>query len=160
MALEIRAKGKSSEAIKKLIGLQAKTARIIRDGKEVDIPVEEVVLEDVVIVRPGEKVPVDGVIVEGSSSIDESMITGESIPVEKHTGDEIIGATINKTGSFKFKAIKVGKDTALSQIIQMVEQAQSSKAPIQKIVDKVAGYFVPSVIIAAIFSFVVFRTGT
>ncbi|KAB2846761.1 MAG: heavy metal translocating P-type ATPase [Melioribacteraceae bacterium] len=154
MALEIRAKGKSSEAIKKLIGLQAKTARVIRDGKEVDVPVEEVVLEDVVIVRPGEKVPVDGTIVEGSSSVDESMITGEPIPVEKNAGDEVIGATINKTGSFKFKAIKVGKDTALSQIIQMVEQAQSSKAPIQKIVDKVAGYFVPSVIITAILSFV------
>lgn len=155
MALEIRAKGKSSEAIKKLIGLQAKTARVIRNGKEVDIPVEEVVLDDIIIVRPGEKIPVDGIVIEGSSSVDESMITGEPIPVEKHTGDEVIGATINKTGSFKFKATKVGKDTALAQIIQMVEQAQSSKAPIQRIVDQVSGYFVPSVIILAILSFVV-----
>lgn len=155
MALEIRAKGKSSEAIKKLIGLQAKKARVIRDGKEIDIPVEEVVLDDIIIVRPGEKIPVDGIVIDGSSSVDESMITGEPIPVEKHSGDEVIGATINKTGSFKFKATKVGKDTALAQIIQMVEQAQSSKAPIQKIVDKVSGYFVPAVIILAILSFVV-----
>jgi len=155
MALEIRAKGKSSEAIKKLIGLQAKTARVLRNGNEIDLPVEEVVLDDIIIVRPGEKIPVDGILVEGSSSIDESMITGESIPVEKHEGDEVIGATINKTGSFKFKATKVGKDTALAQIIQMVEQAQSSKAPIQKIVDKVSGYFVPAVIITAILSFVI-----
>lgn len=155
MALEIKAKGKSSEAIKKLIGLQAKTARVIRDGKEVDIPVEEVVLDDIIIVRPGEKIPVDGVVIEGSSSVDESMITGEPIPVEKHAGDEVIGATINKTGSFKFKATKVGKDTALAQIIQMVEQAQSSKAPIQRIVDQVSGYFVPAVIILAILAFVV-----
>ena len=155
MALEIRAKGKSSEAIKKLIGLQAKTARVLRNGNEIDLPVEEVVLDDIIIVRPGEKIPVDGILVDGSSSVDESMITGESIPVEKHEGDEVIGATINKTGSFKFKATKVGKDTALAQIIQMVEQAQSSKAPIQKIVDKVSGYFVPSVIITAILSFVI-----
>lgn len=154
MALEIRAKGKSSEAIKKLIGLQAKTARVIRDGKEKDVPVEEVVLDDIIIVRPGEKIPVDGIIVDGSSTVDESMLTGESIPVEKHPGDEAIGAAINKTGSFKFKATKVGKDTALAQIIGMVEQAQSSKAPIQRIVDQVSGYFVPSVIILAILSFV------
>lgn len=154
MALEIRAKGKSSEAIKKLIGLQAKTARVIRDGKESDIPVEEVVLDDIIMVRPGEKVPVDGIIIDGSSTVDESMLTGESIPIEKHIGDEIIGASINKTGSFKFKTTKVGKDTALAQIIGMVEQAQSSKAPIQKIVDKVSGYFVPAVIIIAILSFV------
>lgn len=155
MALEIRAKGKSSEAIKKLIGLQPKTARVVRNGKDQDIPVEEVVLDDIVIVRPGEKIPVDGILVEGSSSIDESMITGESIPVEKHEGDEVIGATINKTGSFKFKAAKVGKDTALSQIIEMVQQAQGSKAPIQRVVDKVSGYFVPAVIILAILAFVV-----
>ncbi|QQS37190.1 MAG: heavy metal translocating P-type ATPase [Ignavibacteriales bacterium] len=154
MALEIRAKGKSSEAIKKLIGLQAKTARVQRNGKETDIPIEEVVLDDIIIVRPGEKIPVDGEIVDGSSTVDESMITGESIPVEKHIGDEVIGASINKTGSFKFKATKVGKDTALAQIIQMVEQAQSSKAPIQRIVDNVSGYFVPAVIILAILSFV------
>ena len=155
MALEIRAKGKSSEAIKKLIGLQAKTARVLRNGNEIDLPVEEVVLDDIIIVRPGEKIPVDGILVDGSSSIDESMISGESIPVEKHESDEVIGTTINKTGSFKFKATKVGKDTALAQIIQMVEQAQSSKAPIQKIVDKVSGYFVPAVIITAILSFVI-----
>lgn len=154
MALEIRAKGKSSEAIKKLIGLQAKTARVLRQGKEIDVPVEEVVLDEIIIVRPGEKIPVDGVITEGSSAVDESMITGEPIPAEKHENDEVIGATINKTGSFKFRATKVGKDTALAQIIGMVEQAQSSKAPIQKIVDKVAGYFVPTVIIIAIFAFI------
>ncbi len=155
MALEIRAKGKSSEAIKKLIGLQAKTARVLRDGKELDIPIEEVVLDDIIIVRPGEKIPVDGEITAGSSTVDESMITGESIPVEKHIGDEVIGASINKTGSFKFKATKVGKDTALAQIIQMVEQAQSSKAPIQRVVDNVSGYFVPTVMILAILSFVI-----
>ena len=154
MALEIRAKGKSSEAIKKLIGLQAKTARVLRDGKEIDIPIEEVVLDELIIVRPGEKIPVDGEVVDGDSTVDESMITGESIPVEKRIGDEVIGAAINKTGSFKFKATKVGKDTALAQIIQMVGQAQSSKAPIQKIVDKVSGYFVPAVIIIAILSFI------
>lgn len=154
MAMEIRAKGKSSEAIKKLIGLQAKTARVIRDGKEIDIPVEEVVLDEKILVRPGEKIPVDGVVIEGSSAVDESMITGESIPVEKHQGDEVIGATINKTGSFKFRATKVGKDTALAQIIEMVQQAQSSKAPIQRIVDQVSGYFVPAVIIMAILAFV------
>jgi P-type Cu+ transporter len=155
MALELRAKGKSSEAIKKLIGLQAKTARVIRNNVEIDVPVEEVVLDDIIIVRPGEKIPVDGVIVEGSSAIDEAMITGEAIPVEKRVDDEVIGGTINKTGSFRFKATKVGKDTALSQIIEMVEQAQSSKAPIQKIVDRVAGYFVPAVMITAIITFVV-----
>lgn len=154
MALEIRAKGRSSEAIKKLIGLQAKTARVIRVGQELDIPVEEVVLDDVVVVRPGEKIPVDGVVVEGKSAIDESMITGEAIPVEKHEGDEVIGATINKTGSFRFKATKVGKDTALSQIVEMVQQAQSTKAPIQRVVDTVSGYFVPAVIIIAILAFV------
>ncbi len=155
MALEIRAKGKSSEAIKKLIGLQAKTARVVRDGKEVDIPVEEVVLDDVIVVRPGEKVPVDGVVVDGSSTLDESMITGEPIPVEKTKGNEVIGGTINKTGSFKFKATKVGKDTALAQIIEMVQQAQSSKAPIQRIVDKVAGIFSPTVMILGILAFII-----
>lgn len=155
MALEIRAKGRSSEAIKKLIGLQAKTARVIRNGKEIDIPVEEVVLDDIIQVRPGEKIPVDGIVVEGSSAIDESMITGEPIPVEKRGSDEVIGATINKTGSFKFKATKVGKDTALAQIVEMVQQAQSSKAPIQQVVDTVAGYFVPAVMITAILAFVV-----
>ena len=155
MALEIRAKGKSSEAIKKLIGLQAKTARVVREGKEIDIPVEEVVLDDIVVVRPGEKISVDGVLVEGSSSIDEAMITGEPIPVEKGVNDEVIGGTINKTGSFRFKATNVGKDTALAQIIEMVQQAQSSKAPIQRVVDKVAGYFAPAVMILAILSFII-----
>jgi Cu+-exporting ATPase len=155
MALEVKAKGRTSEAIKKLVGLQAKTARVIRDGQEADIPVEEVVTGDQVIVRPGEKVPVDGVLIEGSSSIDESMITGESIPVEKREGDEVIGATLNKTGSFTFEATKVGKDTALANIIRMVQDAQGSKAPIQRVVDQVAGYFVPTVMILGILAFMV-----
>lgn len=153
-ALELRAKGRTSEAIKKLMGLQAKTARVIRDGKEQDIPVEEVLVGDIVLVRPGEKVPVDGVISEGSSAVDESMLTGESLPVEKKVGDEVIGATLNKTGSFKFEATKVGKDTALAQIVRMVEEAQGSKAPIQRLVDVVSGYFVPAVMIIAVLTFV------
>jgi Cu+-exporting ATPase len=136
LALELKAKGRTSEAIKKLIGLQAKTARVVRDGQEVDLPVEEVVAGDVVIVRPGDKIPVDGEVIEGSSAIDESMITGESLPVEKRAGDEVIGATLNKTGSFKFRATKVGKDTALASIIRMVKDAQGSKAPIQRVVDR------------------------
>ncbi len=155
MALEIKAKGKTSEAIKKLVGLQAKTARVLRDGQEVDIPVEEVLVADHIVVRPGEKVPVDGVVTEGASSIDESMITGESIPVEKRDGDEVIGATLNKTGSFTFEATKVGKDTALANIIRMVQDAQGSKAPIQRVVDQVAAYFVPTVMILAILAFMV-----
>ncbi len=155
MALELKAKGRTSEAIKKLIGLQAKTARVLRNGKEVDLPVEEVVVGDIVIVRPGEKIPVDGEVTEGSSAIDESMITGESIPVEKHARDEVIGATLNKTGSFKFRATKVGKDTALANIIRMVQDAQGSKAPIQRVVDMVAGYFVPAVMILGVAAFVV-----
>ncbi|MBI3177969.1 MAG: copper-translocating P-type ATPase, partial [Chloroflexi bacterium] len=145
----------TSEAIKKLIGLQAKTARVVRDGKEIDIPVEEVLVGDTVIVRPGEKIPVDGVIVEGSSAVDESMVTGESMPVEKKVGDEVIGATINKTGAFRFRATKVGKDTALSNIIRLVQDAQGSKVPIQKIVDQVSAYFTPSVMILAIVGFVI-----
>ncbi|MDN5317647.1 MAG: P-type Cu+ transporter [Thermoanaerobacterium sp.] len=153
--LESIAKGKTSEAIKKLMGLQAKTARVIRNGEEIDIPIEEVEVGDIVVVRPGEKIPVDGVIVEGSSAIDESMITGESIPVDKNVNDEVIGATINKTGTFKFKATKVGKDTVLSQIIKMVEDAQGSKAPIQEIADKVSGVFVPVVIGIAIVTFLI-----
>ena len=153
--LEAVAKGKTSEAIKKLMGLQAKTARVIRDGVEADIPIEEVEIGDVVVVRPGEKVPVDGKIVEGNSSIDESMLTGESLPVEKKTGDLCIGATINKFGTFKFEATKIGKDTVLSQIVKMVEDAQGSKAPIQKIADKVAGVFVPVVIGIALVTFFV-----
>ncbi|MFQ5343758.1 MAG: heavy metal translocating P-type ATPase, partial [Anaerolineae bacterium] len=153
--LEARAKGQTNEAIRKLMGLQAKTARVVRDGKEVDIPVEEVLVGDVVIVRPGEKVPVDGVVVEGTSAVDESMITGESMPVGKAPGDEVIGATINKTGSFRFRATKVGKDTALSQIIQLVQQAQGTKAPIQRLADVISGYFVPAVILVAIWSFAI-----
>jgi len=153
--LEAIAKGKTSEAIKKLMGLQAKTARVIRNGEEIDIPIEEVKVGDIVVVRPGEKIPVDGIIVDGSSTIDESMITGESIPVDKNVNDEVIGATINKTGTFKFKATKVGKDTVLSQIIKMVEDAQGSKAPIQEIADKVSGVFVPVVIGIAIVTFLI-----
>jgi len=154
-ALEIRAKGKTSEAIKKLMGLQAKTARVVRDGKELDLPIEDVVPGDIVIVRPGEKIPVDGEIVEGRSAVDESMLTGESIPVEKEPGDQVIGATMNKTGAFKFKVTKVGKDTALAQIINMVQEAQGSKAPIAKLADTVAGYFVPVVMIIAAITFVI-----
>lgn len=153
--LEALAKGQTSEAIKKLMGLQPKTARVIREGQEVDISVEEVEIGDVVVVRPGEKVPVDGVIIEGRSALDESMITGESLPVEKSVGDEVIGATINKTGSFKFKATKVGKDTALAQIIKLVQEAQGSKAPIQRLADKISGIFVPIVITIAVITFVV-----
>ncbi|MGE0625751.1 MAG: heavy metal translocating P-type ATPase [Pseudomonadales bacterium] len=155
LAMEVKAKGRTSEAIKKLVGLQARTARVVRDGTELDIPVEEVVAGDTVIVRPGEKVPVDGVILEGSSSVDESMITGESIPVEKHAEDEVIGATLNKTGSFRFRATKVGKDTMLANIIRMVQDAQGSKAPIQRVVDQVSAYFVPAVLILAIASFTI-----
>ncbi len=154
MALEVKAKGRTSEAIKKLVGLQAKTARVVRNGEELDLPVEEVMVGDLVVVRPGEKVPVDGLIEGGSSSIDESMITGESLPVEKRAGDEVIGATLNKTGSFRFRATKVGKDTALSNIIRMVQDAQGSKAPIQRVVDQVSGYFVPTVMILAILAFI------
>jgi Cu+-exporting ATPase len=153
--LEARAKGQTNEAIRKLMGLQAKTARVVRNGQELDIPVEEVLVGDVIIVRPGEKVPVDGVVTEGSSSVDESMITGESIPVSKKPDDEVIGATLNKTGSFRFRATKVGKDTALSQIIQLVQQAQGTKAPIQRLADVISGYFVPVVILVAIWSFAI-----
>ena len=153
--LEAMAKGRTSEAIRKLAGLQPKTARIIREGHEMDIPVEEVLVGDVVAVRPGEKIPVDGVVREGRSSVDESMITGESIPVIKKPGDEVIGATINKTGSFRFEATKVGQDTALAQIIKLVQDAQGSKAPIQRLADVIAGYFVPIVISIAIATFVI-----
>jgi Cu+-exporting ATPase len=150
---EAVAKGRAGEAIRKLIGLQAKTARVIREGREVDIPVEEVAVDDIILVRPGEKIPVDGVITEGQSSIDESMITGESIPVDKKAGDEVIGATINKAGAFKFQATKVGKDTALAQIVRLVQEAQGSKAPIQRLADTVTGYFVPIVMVIAILTF-------
>ena len=153
--LEARAKGQTSEAIKKLIGLQAKTARVVREGQEKDIPVEEVALGDLVMVRPGEKIPVDGIIKEGRSSVDESMITGESMPVEKNPGDQVIGATLNRTGSFKFEATKVGKETMLAQIIKMVEEAQGSKPPIARLVDIIASYFVPVVIGIGILTFIV-----
>lgn len=153
--LEARAKGRTSEAIKKLIGLQAKTARVVRDGSELDIPIAEVVRGDIVVVRPGEKVPVDGVVVDGRSTLDESMITGESLPVNKKVGDTVIGATLNKQGLFKFEATKVGKETALAQIIKLVEQAQGSKAPIQRVVDQVAAYFVPFVIGTAVLTFAI-----
>jgi Cu+-exporting ATPase len=151
--LEARAKGQTSAAIKKLMGLRAKTARIVRNGQEVDVPIEEVAVGDVVLVRPGEKIPVDGVMREGRSAVDESMITGESLPVEKAPGDPVIGATLNKQGLLKFEATKVGRETALAQIIKLVEQAQGSKAPIQRLVDKVSAYFVPAVIVLALITF-------
>ena len=153
--LEARAKAYTSDAIKKLLGLQAKTARIIRSGEEVDIPIEKVKVGDLIRVRPGEKIPVDGVITEGSSSIDESMVTGESIPVEKIKGDNVIGATINKSGSFVMKATKVGEYSVLSQIVKMVTEAQSSRAPIERLADKVSGIFVPVVLIIAVAVFVI-----
>jgi Cu+-exporting ATPase len=153
--LEARARGQTSEAIKKLIGMQPKTALVIREGKEREIPVEEVQVGDLILVRPGERVPVDGIVRQGYSSVDESMITGESIPVEKKVGDEVIGATINKTGSLQFEATKVGKDTMLAHIVRMVEEAQGSKAPIQRLVDVIASYFVPAVIGIAIVTFVI-----
>ncbi|MCB2178935.1 heavy metal translocating P-type ATPase [bacterium] len=153
--LEARAKGQTSEAIKKLMGLRAKTARIIRDGQEMEISTDEVVVGDVVLVRPGEKVPVDGVVVEGRSTVDESMLTGESMPVSKGPGDNVIGATLNKVGLLKFEATKVGKETALAQIIRLVEEAQASKAPIQQLADKVSSIFVPSVIGIALVTFLV-----
>ncbi|MFY9611969.1 MAG: heavy metal translocating P-type ATPase, partial [Tissierellaceae bacterium] len=143
---EAVAKGKTSEAIKKLMGLQPKTARVVRDGQEMDIAIEKLEIGDIIVVRPGERVPVDGVIVEGHSSIDESMLTGESIPVDKTVGDQVVGATINKFGSFKFEAKKIGKDTVLAQIIKLVEEAQGSKAPVQRLADKISGIFVPVVV--------------
>jgi Cu+-exporting ATPase len=152
--MEHLSRGKTSDAIKKLIKLQAKTARVIRDGKETEIPVEHVKKGDIVIVRPGEKIPVDGTVVDGYSYVDESMITGESIPVEKKKGDEVIGATINKNGMLKIRATKIGAETALSQIIKLVKEAQQSKAPIQKIADVVVSYFVPVVLIIAASSFI------
>lgn len=153
--LEHRARGKTSEAIRKLIGLQAKTARVVRDGNEEDILIELVQVGDTVIVRPGEKIPVDGEIIEGRSTVDESMVTGESVPVEKQIGDEVIGATINKTGSFKFQAARVGEETVLAQIVQLVKEAQGSKAPIQRLADQVTGWFVPVVIAIAIATFMI-----
>ena len=153
--LESRAKGRTGEAIRRLIGLQAKTARVVRDGQERDIPEEEVVPGDLVLVRPGEKVPVDGVVEDGASAVDESMLTGESLPVEKTPGDGVFGATINKTGSFRFKATKVGRDTALQQIVKLVQDAQGSKAPIARLADVISGIFTPIVICIAIAAFVI-----
>ncbi|HWI52573.1 MAG TPA: heavy metal translocating P-type ATPase [Symbiobacteriaceae bacterium] len=148
--LEAVAKGRTSEAIKKLLGLQAKTARIIRDGEEREVPIDQVLAGDIVVVRPGEKVPVDGLIIDGNSAIDESMLTGESLPVDKKPGDKVVGATINKHGAFKFEATRVGADTALAQIVRMVEEAQGSKAPIQALADKVSSIFVPAVLAIAL----------
>jgi Cu+-exporting ATPase len=153
--LEARARGQTSEALKRLIGLQPKTALVIREGEQREISVEDVRVGDIILVRPGERIPVDGILREGYSSVDESMITGESIPVEKKAGDEVIGATINKTGSFQFEATKVGKDTTLARIVRMVEEAQGSKAPIQRLADVIASYFVPTVIGIAIITFIV-----
>ena len=152
---EAKAKAGTSEAIRRLIGLQAKTARVVRNGQEIDIPISEVTIGMVIRVRPGEKIPVDGEILEGESSIDESMVTGESMPVDKTKGDSVVGATINKTGTFTFKATKIGRDTLLSQIIKLVEEAQSSKAPIQRLADLISSYFVPVVIMLAILTFVI-----
>ncbi|MBI5572762.1 MAG: copper-translocating P-type ATPase [Desulfomonile tiedjei] len=153
--LEARAKGRTSDAIRKLIGLKPKTARVIRDGTETDLPIDMVKPGDLILVRPGEQVPTDGVVLSGGSSVDESMLTGESIPVEKHVDSQVFGATINRTGSFTFRATKVGAETALAQIIRMVEEAQGSKAPIQRIADKVASIFVPIVFAVAVATFAV-----
>ncbi|MFY9423134.1 MAG: heavy metal translocating P-type ATPase [Bacillota bacterium] len=153
--LEAIAKGRTSEAIRKLIGLQPRTARVVRDGVEIDVPIEQVVVGDIVVTRPGERIPVDGVIIEGSSAVNESMLTGESVPVDKTIGDEVVGGTINEHGSFRFRATKVGKDTVLSQIVRLVEEAQGSKAPIQRLADVVSGYFVPAVVAVAVLTFAV-----
>lgn len=152
---EAKAKAGTSEAIKKLIGLQAKTARVLRNGKEIDVLMNEVIIGDIIRVRPGEKIPVDGIIVEGESSIDESMVTGESIPTDKTKGDVVVGATMNKTGTFTFKATKVGQETMLAQIIKLVQEAQGSKAPIQRLADLISAYFVPIVLMLAIATFAV-----
>lgn len=152
---ESLAKGRTSEAIKSLMGLQAKTALVIRDGREVSVPVDEVVVGDIAIVKPGEKIPVDGLVLEGTSSVDESMLTGESLPVEKKAGDTVIGATINKNGMLRVQATKVGKETALAQIIKVVEEAQGSKAPIQRVADRISGIFVPIVVGIAVAAFLV-----
>ncbi len=153
--LESRAKGQTSEAIKKLMSLQAKSAHVVRGGAELDIPIDEVLVGDIISVRPGEKIPVDGVVIDGHSSIDESMITGESLPREKSVGEAVIGATINRLGFIKFEATKVGKETALAQIIHLVEEAQGSKAPIQRLADQVSAYFVPAIILIALVTFAI-----
>jgi Cu+-exporting ATPase len=152
---ETLAKGRTSEAIKALINLQSKTARVLRDGIELEVPTDLVVVGDLVLVRPGERIPVDGIVTDGSSAVDESMLTGESLPIEKRTGDRVIGATLNKTGSFRFEARQVGKDTALAQIIKTVEEAQGSKAPIQRVADRISGIFVPVVVGLAVVTFLV-----
>ncbi len=158
--IERQAKGKTSEAIRILIGLQAKTARLIRFGQEMDIPIQDVEVGDIILVRPGEKIPVDGELIEGVSTVDESMVTGESMPVNKLPGDEVIGATINKSGSFKFRASRVGKDTLLAQIVKLVQEAQGSKAPIQKLADLVTEWFVPLVMVIACLTFISWFTFT
>ena len=152
---ENRAKGQTSEAIRQLMGLQARTARIVRNGREMEVPIAEVLVGDEILVRPGEKIPVDGEVIEGSSTVDEAMVTGESVPVKKQPGDRVIGATINKSGSFRFRATRVGKDTFLAQIVKLVQQAQGSKAPIQRLADRVTGWFVPAVIAVAIATFII-----
>jgi Cu+-exporting ATPase len=151
--LELRARGQTGAAIRRLLGMRARTARVLRDGAEADIPVDDVAVGDIVIVRPGEKIPVDGVVVAGTSTLDESMITGESMPVEKAPGDEVVGATVNLTGAFRFEARKVGRDTTLAQIVRLIQEAQGSKAPIQRLADTVASYFVPAVIALAVADF-------
>ncbi|MEH1826594.1 MAG: heavy metal translocating P-type ATPase [Nostoc sp.] len=153
--LENRARGQTSEAIRKLIGLQARDARVIRDGREIDVPIAEVRINDVILVRPGEKIPVDGEVIAGTSTVDEAMVTGESLPVKKQPGDEVIGATINGAGAFQFRVTRVGNDTFLAQIVKLVQQAQGSKAPIQRLADQVTGWFVPAVIAIAIATFVI-----
>ncbi|MBD0387052.1 MAG: copper-translocating P-type ATPase [Nostoc sp. C3-bin3] len=153
--LENRARGQTSEAIRKLIGLQARDARVIRDGIEIDVPIAEVRINDVILVRPGEKIPVDGEVITGASTVDEAMVTGESLPVKKQPGDEVIGATINGAGAFQFRVTRVGNDTFLAQIVKLVQQAQGSKAPIQRLADQVTGWFVPAVIAIAIATFVI-----
>ena len=153
--LEAIAKGKTSEAIKKLMSLSPKTATVLRKGKELVIAVDDVEVGDILLVKPGEKIPVDGIIMEGNSAVDESMITGESIPIEKKKGDAVVGATINKHGSFKFKATKVGENTTLASIIRLIEDAQGKKAPIQRFADTIANYFVPVVILIALLTFVI-----
>ncbi len=158
--LENRAKGETSEAIRKLMGLQAKTARIVRNGQELEVPLAQVEIGDIVQVRPGEQIPVDGEVIEGYSTIDEAMVTGESLPVKKQVGDEVIGSTINKTGSFKFRTTRIGQDTFLAQIVKMVQDAQGSKAPIQKLADEVTGWFVPAVIAVALATFIIWFNAT
>ncbi len=153
--LEHRAMGQTSEAICKLMGIQAKTARVMRDEVEIDVPIKDVTINDVILVRPGEKIPVGGEVIDGASTVDEAMVTGESLPVKKQPGDEVIGATINKTGSFKFRATRVGKDKFLAQIVKLVQEAQGSKAPIQRLADQVTGWFVRAMIAITITTFVI-----